>query len=159
MYTLRRNTILPTTIDKAWEFFSDPRNLTYITPPEMEFQIKTHLRPGEFYTGMNIEYVVRPVAGIPFRWVSEIQAVEAPVRFSDIQIVGPYKKWYHRHEFIAVDDGVEMTDIVEYEMPYGWFGNLMHRLLVRRKLEHIFNYRARRIEFLFSEKRAGVHMI
>ncbi len=150
MYTLERTTVLPTTMDKAWNFFADPRNLNYITPEEMEFQIKTKLKPGEFYPGMLIEYVVRPFAGIPFRWVSEIRNVEEKKHFHDVQLVGPYAMWLHRHEFEPVTGGVEMRDIVEYQMPYGWFGRFLHKLFIRKKLEYIFDFRARKIQFLFQ---------
>ncbi len=32
---------LPISLEKAWEFFSSPANLSLITPPEMEFKILT----------------------------------------------------------------------------------------------------------------------
>jgi ligand-binding SRPBCC domain-containing protein len=153
MYTLERTTILPTTIDEAWNFFADPRNLDYITPEEMEFQVKTKLKAGEFYPGMLIEYVVRPFIGIPFRWVSEIRNVEEKKHFHDVQLIGPYAMWLHRHEFSLVQGGVEMKDIVEYQMPYGWFGRLLHKLVIRKKLEYIFDYRTRKIQFLFQRAR------
>ena len=151
MYTLERKSILPTTIEKAWGFFSDPRNLNYITPSEMDFIITSQLKPGEFYPGMLIEYEVRPFAGILFRWVSEIQRVEEKRQFQDVQLVGPYVKWLHKHEFKEVPGGVEMRDFVEYQMPYGMLGRFLHKVFIRKKLEYIFDYRAKKIQFLFSK--------
>jgi ligand-binding SRPBCC domain-containing protein len=153
MYYLERTISLNTTMEKAWSFFSDPRNLAFITPPEMDFEIKSKPGPGEFYPGMHIEYVVRPFAGIPIRWVSEIQEIEEKKYFKDIQIVGPYAKWVHRHEFREVAGGVEMKDIVDYEIPYGWVGRIMHRLFIRKKLEDIFDYRNQKIRFLFQKQK------
>lgn len=155
MYKLETKTILPTTLEKAWAFFSDPRNLNFITPEEMDFQIKTPLKPGEFYPGMLIEYVVKPVAGIPMRWVSEIQNVEAQKHFQDVQLVGPYAKWLHRHEFKSVPGGVEMRDVVEYQLPYGVLGRFLHWVFIRKKLEYIFNYRTQKIQFLFQNKQGA----
>jgi hypothetical protein len=34
-----------------------------------------------------------------------------------------------------------MTDIVDYKIPFGFLGQLMHPLLVGPKLKEIFNYR------------------
>jgi hypothetical protein len=51
-----------------------------------------------------------------------------------------------------------MKDIVEYEIPYKWLGRLLHRLVIRRKLEYIFEYRGRKIHFLFQSKnQSAVH--
>lgn len=159
MYILETKTTLPTTIEKAWGFFSDPRNLNYITPEEMDFEIKTPLKPGDFYPGMLIEYVVKPIAGISMRWVSEIQNIEAQKYFQDVQLVGPYAKWLHRHEFKSVPGGVEMKDIVEYQLPYGFLGKFLHWLFIRKKLEYIFDYRAQKIHFLFQSKKHGTHPV
>jgi ligand-binding SRPBCC domain-containing protein len=137
-------------MEKAWAFFSDPRNLAFITPPEMDFVVKTPLTAGEFYSGMLIEYIVRPFAGIPVRWISEIQHVENHRQFVDVQVSGPYASWVHRHEFVQVAGGVEVRDIVTYQLAFGRLGRLLHRLIVRRKLEYIFDYRSRKIQFLFQ---------
>jgi hypothetical protein len=39
--------------------------------------------------------------------------------------------------------------IVQYELPFGLLGRLVHRLRVARDLEQIFDYRARRVQSLF----------
>jgi hypothetical protein len=38
-----------------------------------------------------------------------------------------------------------MTDTVRYALPYGPLGALAHRVLVRRDVEQIFDYRARAV--------------
>lgn len=38
-------------------------------------------------------------------------------------------------------DGVEVVDVVEYELPFGWLGRVAHALLIRRQLDAIFGYR------------------
>ena len=153
-FRLEKVTKLPTTVEEAWTFFSDPANLAVITPPEMHFRIKTKLRAGEFYQGMQIEYTVRPIAGIPVKWVSEITDVEPYRWFTDRQLVGPYASWNHKHEFRAVADGVEMRDVVDYSLPFGILGKFANWVFVRGKLERIFNYREKRIRFLFNAGRA-----
>ena len=45
-----------------------------------------------------------------------------------------------------------MTDTVRYALPYGPLGSLAHRVLVRRDLERIFDYRARAVPALLSSR-------
>jgi ligand-binding SRPBCC domain-containing protein len=149
-YRLEQITTLSTTIDKAWAFFSDPENLAVITPPEMGFRIQSKSAESGIHAGMRIAYTVRPVANVPMKWISEITDVQNHKHFTDVQIEGPYKFWIHRHEFKSHQNGVLMTDVVEYQMPFGWFGIVAHSVFVRRRLKRIFDYRRKKIQFLFK---------
>ncbi len=149
-YTLERQTTVPVDIEKAWEFFSDPRNLSVITPPEMKFSIVSDHSAAEFFEGMHIAYTVRPVAGIPMRWVSRIEEIVPKRRFVDVQIQGPYRSWRHVHTFDETPHGVSIRDVVHYSLPFGWLGRLFHRLFIRRKLNTIFDYRAQVISRIFG---------
>ncbi len=42
-----------------------------------------------------------------------------------------------------------MTDIVNYELPFGFIGNFANSILVKRKIESIFDYRKKILEKLF----------
>jgi ligand-binding SRPBCC domain-containing protein len=86
---------------EAWSFFSNPRNLAKITPPELGFEMLTPDLPPQVYAGMMIAYRVRPLLGIPMTWLSEITLVEEGVRFIDEQRVGPYAVWHHEHGFMT----------------------------------------------------------
>ncbi len=46
-------------------------------------------------------------------------------------------------------DGTEIRDVVTYQLPFGLVGRLVHRLLVRRQLETIFDFRERAVRELF----------
>ena len=70
------------------------------------------------------------------------RGVRPAALFVDVQLRGPYRRWEHRHTFRAVDGGTQITDEVEYELPFGPLGDLVHRLVVRNQLRHIFDYRA-----------------
>jgi hypothetical protein len=48
-----------------------------------------------------------------------------------------------------------MSDEVTYMMPGGPFGELIHRLIVRRRLEMIFDHRERAIAELFEGSQAS----
>ena len=145
MYQLKRKQIIKTDLKSAWDFFSSPLNLKKITPDYMCFDVKTEL-PEKMYEGLMIEYTVKPLLGIPMNWITEIKTVKELEFFVDEQRKGPYKIWHHEHHFKEVEGGVEMIDIVSYELPLGFFGKIMHPILVRKKLEEIFDYRFRAVE-------------
>jgi len=141
IYRLERSVTLVTTIDHAWEFFSNPANLTLITPPSLNFKIISEAAP-EMYPGMLIIYKVHPVFSIPMTWVSEITQVKKHAMFIDEQRIGPYRLWHHQHFFKAVDGGVEVRDIVKYVMPFGLLGRFVHPIIVKQRLNEIFDFRA-----------------
>jgi ligand-binding SRPBCC domain-containing protein len=45
-----------------------------------------------------------------------------------------------------------MRDRVEYELPLGPLGELAHLIFVRRRLEHIFAFRFKRLQELFRQR-------
>ena len=149
MYQLKRTQFIKTDIDQAWDFFSSPKNLQVITPPYLGFEIKSEL-PEKMYPGLFINYKVSPLLGIKLNWTTEITHVEEPHFFVDEQRVGPYRIWHHEHHFVQKDGGIEMTDIVSYQLPFGWLGRLFHPVIVAPKLKEIFAYRFKKVEELFT---------
>jgi len=149
VHTLRTKQTLPITIDQAWEFLSSPKNLKTITPDYMSFDIISGA-DRDMYPGQIIQYIVTPILGIKTRWVTEITHVVERQYFVDEQRFGPYALWHHKHFIKAVAGGVEMEDIIDYKLPFGWFGNLFHGLIVKPKLKEIFNYREKKLKELFG---------
>ena len=150
MYTLERTQRLPISVEEAWKFFQSPENLAAITPDYMGFNILSET-PDEMYPGLFIHYKVSPLLGIKMHWTTEITHVEAPTYFVDDQRVGPYSIWHHEHHFKAIEGGVEMLDRVNYKVPFGILGKIAHPIIVRPKLEEIFNYRVQKTEELFGK--------
>jgi len=150
MHHFKRTVILPIEVEKAWDFFSNPKNLSKITPSELGFQIISELHKGPMYPGMIIRYKVSPVFNIRMTWVTEITHVVDKKCFVDEQLVGPYSIWHHQHHFEKVERGVKMTDIVHYKLPLCFLGRLIEPLIVRPKLEQIFNYRSKVISEVFG---------
>lgn len=150
MHTLKRTIKLPISIEMAWDFFSDPRNLKVITPQYMSFDITSEFYQEKMYAGQIITYNVTPLLNISMSWMTEITQVKDQQFFIDEQRVGPYKIWHHQHHFKSIEGGVEMTDIVNYVVPMGFLGRLVEPFLVRGKLKEIFNYREKKMEELFG---------
>jgi ligand-binding SRPBCC domain-containing protein len=150
MYQIKRTQIVKTDLNTCWEFFSSPKNLQKITPKYMGFDVRTEV-PAKMYEGLMIEYRVRPLMNIPMTWITEITHVKDHQFFVDEQRKGPYRLWHHEHHFREIPEGVEMTDIVSYELPMGPLGKLVHPILVKKKLEEIFAYRFKIVEELFNK--------
>jgi len=158
IYNLHKEQYLPISVDEAWKFFSSAANLSKITPPEMKFVIRTKLDNAPIYSGMKIEYTVKPLLGIPLHWITEIVNVEAPRIFMDRQLKGPYSLWEHTHTFEWVAGGVLMTDDVKYALPMGVLGEIAHSLIVKKKLSGIFNFREKTLVNLFGVYKRDEHV-
>lgn len=149
IYTHHSKQNLPITPEEAWKFLSDPKNLKVITPDYMGFQIISGAdRP--MYAGQIIQYRVTPALGIKTKWVSEITQVVENQYFVDEQRYGPYSLWHHKHFIKEIKGGVEMEDIIDYKVPLGFLGRLVHPILVKPKLEEIFAYRTQKLTELFG---------
>ena len=151
IHHLSKEQYLPITIKEAWDFFSSPANLAKITPPELGFVVLTKFNGEPIYTGMEIDYIVKPLFSIPLRWKTGITWVMEPNTFIDTQLKGPYKIWEHTHTFTSVPGGVKMNDEVKYELPLGFLGEIAHVLIVKKKLEEIFSFRFETMIKLFGE--------
>ena len=149
IYRLQTIQNLPITKQKAWEFFSDPKNLKTITPDYMGFKILTG-EANKMFAGQIIQYIVTPILKIPVKWVTEITHVKEGEYFVDEQRFGPYSLWHHKHFIKPIKNGVEMIDIVDYKIPFGFLGQLMHPILVKPKLNEIFEYRRTALINLFG---------
>lgn len=140
IHRLVQEQVLPVTMEEAWNFFSDPRNLDQITPDELGFRIESGA-DDSVHEGQVITYRVRIAPLIRVRWVTEIKAVDPGRSFVDEQRFGPYKFWHHRHVFEECEGGARMTDTVCYAVGFGVIGGIIHMAFVGRKLRRIFEYR------------------
>ncbi|WP_274474619.1 SRPBCC family protein [Mangrovimonas aestuarii] len=150
LYQLYRKQQLPIGIDEAWEFFSNPENLKEITPKHMGFEIVS-CDYKSIYAGQIIQYIVYPIPGIKTKWVTEITHVKDKYYFVDEQRFGPYALWHHKHFIKPIEGGVEMEDLIDYKIPLGIIGRMIHPILVKPRLEHIFNFRYNKLESIFGK--------
>ena len=77
---------------------------------------------------------------MPITMTSRITELEAPHRFVDEQVRGPFRSFRHVHEFASDGDGTLMIDRVVLRAPLGGIGRLaetvvgpyVRRLIVER---------------------------
>jgi len=138
-HRLRRRQVLAGDMESVFAFFESPRNLEEITPPWLRFEVVA-ATDETVRRGTLIDYRLT-WQRLPMRWRTRITEYEPGVSFADEMIRGPYQRWYHRHLFRPVEGGVEMVDIVDFELPFGPLGRWTHDHVVRPQLEAIFDYR------------------
>ncbi|GAA1153378.1 hypothetical protein GCM10009583_24310 [Ornithinicoccus hortensis] len=72
---------------------------------------------------------------------SVISEYEAPHRFVDEQVSGPFRRWWHEHRFSATAEGTRMTDIVEFESPAGPLGRAVNSLVLTQYMTKLLRQR------------------
>ena len=140
-YLLERSQIIPRSRRETFAFFSDAFNLERITPPFLRFRILTPA-PIRMEAGALIEYRLA-LFGVPLYWQTLIESWTPDESFVDRQLKGPYALWRHTHSFEEQGPReILMRDVVEYRVPYGLLGSIVHNLFIKRWLAYIFDYRA-----------------
>jgi ligand-binding SRPBCC domain-containing protein len=150
IHVLESSQKLEAPVEKVWDFFSSPENLNKITPEDFQFNIISTDANEKIYPGKIIEYKVSPFKFMPkMHWVTEISQVIENELFIDEQRFGPYKFWHHKHIFIDKGDYVLMKDIVHYSIGFGVFGEIAHKLFIKKRLNFVFEYRKKVIDKYF----------
>jgi ligand-binding SRPBCC domain-containing protein len=142
-HVLERTQLVPYPLETTFAFFSDPRNLEHLTPAFLKFEFLRE-PPATMVAGTVLDYRIR-LYGVPVQWRTRIELVEPPTRFVDVQEKGPYANWRHTHTFRSIGAQTEMTDHVDYAIPFGPLGELARVVLVDRSLREIFDYRQREL--------------
>jgi ligand-binding SRPBCC domain-containing protein len=104
------------------------------------------------HVGQIIQYKITVLPLVRMRWETEITEVSELMSFTDVQRKGPYAYWSHKHSFTTVENGIEMTDELEYALPLGLLGRLTHLLFVGREVKNIFDYRFHVLNQHFNKK-------
>ncbi|MET0911354.1 MAG: SRPBCC family protein [Ilumatobacteraceae bacterium] len=79
--------------------------------------------------------------GVTWTMTSEITCWDRPDRFIDEQTKGPFKTFWHQHEFRTVEGGTELHDTVRFEAPLGVLGRIAERAVLRRYMPHLIDVR------------------
>ncbi len=103
---------------------------------------------------MTISFRPFPLSPIRVPWLAEITEFEWNDHFCDIQTKGPFAYWHHCH-YISPEarDGHEgslLRDIVEYELPFGFLGEIISKLAAERQFNSIFRTRQERTAELLA---------
>lgn len=79
--------------------------------------------------------------GIYIQHESIISEMNFPNYFVDEQLKGQFKSFKHQHFFTQKENQTIMTDILDYETPFGFIGKLFDKLLLVNHLTNFIIYR------------------
>jgi len=108
--------------------------------------------------GSEIVTSFRILPPLPFRaqWIAQITQFEWYKSFADIQTLGPFKSWHHRHEFeVEMRNGANGTivrDRIEYEVGFGILGLMAQKTFARRQMARTFGHRHAVLEELLPAR-------
>jgi ligand-binding SRPBCC domain-containing protein len=163
---------VPFPIERVFLFFANPGNLPRIMPPRTGTELvglKLVPPPGvaeERATitdraplagaGSEIVTSFRLVPFLPFRarWIALITEFEWNHHFADVQKKGPFKTFRHRHELTSetrnLVKGTVIRDVIEYDVGFGWLGEVAQKIFVSRQMQQTFAYRQKALEKLLG---------
>jgi ligand-binding SRPBCC domain-containing protein len=164
---------VPAAVGRVFLFFANPHNLPRIMPPEAGTElVRLNLVPPpaidtepaitgdrDSLAGIGSKIVtsfrVFPFLPIRAEWIAIIDQFEWNHHFADNQAKGPFKSFHHRHELLPeTRNGVKGTlvrDVVDYEVRFGWLGELAQQFFVSRQLQRTFAYRQKAAEKLLKQ--------
>lgn len=170
---------VPYPVELVFAFFANPMNLPALMPQGLESRIEDArvqpppprpiaVDPTRRYrsvaagTGSEILVSFYPIRWVRKRvsWLARITEFEWNSHFCDEQVHGPFTRFHHCHG-IATEAregvaGTRVSDTVEFELPFGWFGTLGVGF-VKRNFRQMFEYRQKRLpEILEAASRQAV---
>lgn len=124
----------------VWEFHRKPAALEKLSPTDMKVSVGD--KDFTVIEGASLTIWMSPSRSLlRFPWVSKFVDVREPQSFTDIQTLGPFALWRHKHTFSSVTGGTLIEDSIEYAVP-GWFiGDWLLGNVVAKQLESTFDYR------------------
>ncbi len=90
--------------------------------------------------------------GVYLTHQSLISEMVFPTYFVDEQLKGQFKSFKHQHFFKQKENYVEVTDVLEYETPFGIFGQLFDKLLLKKHLTNFIIHRNAVLKNLAEKK-------
>ncbi len=83
--------------------------------------------------------------GIRQRLTSRIVEYDRPLRFVDQMSKGAFKSLRHEHRFRIDGEYTVMTDVLEFEAPYGILGRLVEWFFLRRYMRKVVRIRSNQL--------------
>ncbi len=86
-------------------------------------------------------------------FTTRISEIDPPEKLTSKMIKGDFKSFEHQLFFKEAENGTILIDIIQYEMPYGFFGGLVDRFYLRSYIEKIIHQRNETLrEYAESDK-------
>ena len=127
-------------VEVVFAFPEKPEALETLTPPRQKMEVLR--REGGIRPGGEVEFRLR-LGPVWLKWHARHTGYEQNRLFTDEQVSGPFRKWVHRHCFVAANGGTQLTDEIECSLPGGSLADLLFGWLVTLQLARLFAFRHR----------------
>jgi len=132
------SSIIPGPRKEVYNYVSDIDSLPEIM--SSDYKIEATSPAGKIQKGGEYEIKITRM-GISVAWGIVIEDFNEGEFMRDRQSHGPFSLWVHTQKFEDHGQGTLLTDLIEYDVPFGILGKLADDLFVRHDLKHIFKRR------------------
>lgn len=137
MATYMKKSFINCSKEQLFDFHLNTQNLAEITPKDIKLDLLTHNFTPKQSSTLEIKSTKY---FIPTYWKIEILKLERPCILIDKALESPFKSWIHQHRFEEIDGKTQLTDIIDFEMPFGLIGKLIEPFILK-DLEKMFTFR------------------
>lgn len=140
MLIFEKSVIINCSLRELFEFHTDVDNLIHLSKFR-GMRVKLLKANLPIAKGSELLLKITDFGIYRTKWHLRVTSFTQPDSFSDEMIKGPFKTWKHTHKFEETGTACKMTDIIEYEMPFGFLGDIFQKLFFKRMLNDLFDFR------------------
>lgn len=127
------SSVIQASAGRVFSFHESPDALERLLPPGGRVRVVS--REGGLEKGARVVLEMR-FGPLRKRWVARHTEYVPNTLFADVQESGPFRRWFHRHEFAAEGpNACRLTDRVEFSLPGGplmdWLAGWAVKLALR----------------------------
>lgn len=131
--------VIPAPVKETFEFFTDPLRIPSLLEDKLEVEVENG--GAELQKGAEYSYLMTR-AGISQYVRFRVEDLSRGNFLTYRQIEGIFRQWVHTQKFSPHGRNQTLiTDIVDYELPFGLIGHLLDDLLFRKDLLNILQRR------------------
>lgn len=148
MKKFEKKSLISCSIEELFSFHLDSSNIKQITPKDTKVELLNKDFKAKEGGILNIKTTK---FFIPTLWSVEISLIKKPFMLVDTAIKSPFSFWRHSHIFTQKGNICELKDVIEYEIPFGFIGNIFSKL-VENQLKDMFDYRHKQTKRILEKK-------
>ena len=136
-----RKILLPVSAAEAFLWHNQPGAFKRLLPPWEKIKLLSH--SDKIDDGAQAKLYCTLLGPFGFTWLLEHRGYISGKQFCDVQLKGPFSSYQHSHLFRELGENSELTDQIEYKLPFAKISQLFAPQLIEKRLERTFRYRHR----------------
>ncbi len=152
MPTFHSSVQLPVSAESLFDFLAAPANWPLLAPPDLHMQLLEG--PAKLELRAKAAWKVRRW-GIAQRIGIVVTRFELNTTIVLEQEHGPFAKWLHAQQFSSAENGVVLSEEIDFAPPTGMLGRLVTADAILHDLEAMFAYRREQLALRFPHPPQG----